>query len=347
MKKSKILMLIICCFVTTLFTGCIKPYKKELLVEIKPNETAFIVPLEGKSKSGQAEFMSLNYLEENKVATKRVNLPQRFQQTGRQHWYGKWIPTAKIITVNRVPVTREWTADSDRGTSTKNEAIEVESKDSIGFNVGVNITALIKEEDAARFLYNYAGVPLDNIIDLNIRGKVSSVLSREFGSRLLSKCKSDKKAISEVLLKEVKAEFAPMGITITNIGLVGGLTYENVEIQRAINAAYEAEMAVETARQQKEMQKEINAREVSKRVAAAEAERLRQDEINKMNIDKATAERKAAEEFEKARASIVAQTELEIKKMKAEAELTKAKRWSGNLPEKMLQGEKVSFLMQE
>ena len=61
----------------------------------------------------------------------------------------------------------------------------VESKDSIGFAIGVNITAMIQEEDASKFLYYYAGAPLSTVIDNNVRGMVSSILSEEFGVREL------------------------------------------------------------------------------------------------------------------------------------------------------------------
>lgn len=288
--------------------GCIKPFKKENLVEIAPNQTAFVVPLEGATSTNQGKFMSLEFLEQNKVATKRISLPQRFLKTGRGENAGNWIPTAKVIVVDRTPVTREWNNEN------KAVAIGVESKDSIGFSIGVNITALIKEEDAAKFLYNYAGVPLSKIIDTNVRGHVSSILSREYGYRTLQVCKTDKKEISNILLNELKESYEKMGITITNIGLIGGLLYDEKEIQESINKAYISEMAVLQAKQ----------------------ETLKQVEVNNKMISQAEAERKSAEEFAKAQEAMIAKVKLEIEKIKAEAELEKARKWDGKLPEKIV-----------
>ena len=56
--------------VSILCFGCLKPPKVEVNEIIETNETAFLVPLEGKSKEGQGKFMSIDYLEEAKIATK-------------------------------------------------------------------------------------------------------------------------------------------------------------------------------------------------------------------------------------------------------------------------------------
>jgi len=48
--------------------GCVGPYKQEVMVDIQPNETAYLVPLEGANKTSQASFMSIDYLDANKIA---------------------------------------------------------------------------------------------------------------------------------------------------------------------------------------------------------------------------------------------------------------------------------------
>lgn len=319
-KSKNIIIVLLMVFMV----GCMKPPKIEKIVEIEPHETAFLVPLEGRSKEGQAKFMSIEYLEspEVKVATKSISLPQRAKKIGRFGYEIEWIPTVRIIKVNRTPVTREWTSEKESGTSTKNEAIYVESKDSIGFSVGVNLTALVTEDDAAKFLYYYSGKPLNQIIDENIRGFVSSKLSQEFGSRELDECKSDKKEIQEFLQESVVTEFKNYGITVPNIGLVGGLTYEDKEIQKSMNDAYVAEMNIKT-------------REMDKQAQIHENER-------KLSI--AVTERRAAEEFDKAYDSMVKKIELDIEMKKAEALLKAAGKWSGNTPSSILpQGSNMLF----
>lgn len=293
-----------------LTTGCRGPFQQEVFEEIGPSETAFLVPLEGNTKSDQAAFMSIDFLEKAKVATKRVSIPTRQQKTGRKPWMYQWIPTMKVIKVDRVPVTRDWSASPNRGTDNRNQAIEVESYDSIGFSVGATVTVAVEEQDAATFLYHFASKPLSAVADENVRGMLTAVLSREFGNRPLSACKTDKAAIFDIALRELRAEFTPKGVTIRNLGLSEGLAFENPKIQESIDAAYKAEMDIQTAKQE----------------ALAQAER------NAKKVGEATAEREAAQEFAKAQDAAVAKVRLEIERMKAEAALEAARRWNGATP---------------
>jgi hypothetical protein len=189
---------------TALSLSACGPYKVMPLEEIKPNETAFLVPLEGASKSDQGKFMSIEYLEGAKVATKRVEIPTRRRETSRMPGGYEWIPTMKVIRVDRSPVTRELTKGKESGTSSANQAIAVESLDSIGFSVGVNTTAMIEESDAAKFLYYFAGKPLSAVMDENVRGYVQTFLGQEFGKRPLQQCKEEKAAIFQALQEAIR-----------------------------------------------------------------------------------------------------------------------------------------------
>jgi hypothetical protein len=320
MKKTIYLVIVI--MISFALIGCRKPPKVEIIEPIESNETAFVIPLEGASKSDQGKFMSIDFLEEAKVATKRITIPVRAKKIGRHSWNIEWIPTLKVIKVNRTPVTREWTSSQDTGSSKKNQAISVESKDSIGFDVGVNITAYVTEEDAAIFLYHYSGMALISAIDQNIRGYISAALSREFGARDLQKCKSDKKEISELVLNEARKHFKKLGVTISSFGIVGGLKYDEVEIQKAINDAYSAEMKILQTKNEREAQKNIN----------------------EMKVEIAIAERRAAEEFAKAQEAMIAKVGLEIKKIQAEAMKRIADKWNGSVPKNVVpQGNMFMF----
>jgi len=307
---------IVCLVVVGLFGSILfmGPPRLEQFEEIGANETAFVVPLEGASKSDQGKFMSVDFLEEAKVATKRINIPLRSQKTGRLPGNFKWIPTVKVIRVDRMPVTREWTSDASTGTNTKSEGLEVESKDSIGFNVGINITCSVLEDSAASFLYFYAGKKLTDVVDSNVRGRVQEILSREFGKRDLSRCKEEKADISSTVCEETREFFKSKGITIDYLGIVGGLTYEDKEIQSTINDAFVAENKINIATQDFEAQKINNEKE------------------------KTIAETKlfVAKKFAEAQEAAMAQIELEIKKIQAEATLKAADKWSGNLPSNMI-----------
>ena len=135
-------------------SGCIRPYDTPEYAEIDTSETGFLIPLEGNSEH-QAKFQSEEYLRELKVAAKRVQITHRWSQEGRLVNSGRWISTVRLIKVNRSPVTREWTAETTTGTAAKNQAIWIESSDSVGFSLGFTCTSFIPEEHAAKFLYWY------------------------------------------------------------------------------------------------------------------------------------------------------------------------------------------------
>jgi regulator of protease activity HflC (stomatin/prohibitin superfamily) len=330
--KRFIFLPILLLFVLTLLVSC-GPYKVEKFVEIRPNETAFLVPLEGASKSGQKQFMSIEYLNDAKVSAKRVSIPQRRVVTGRLPGSYMWIPTMQVIKVDRTPITREWTGSSTTGTSKKNEALWVESKDSIGFGVGVNITAMITEADAAKFLYFYAGVPLAHIVDQNVRGMVNSILSREFAKYDLEDARGMKNEIFAIAAKETTAAFKKMGVTITNLGLAEGLVYRDKEIQTAINNQFEAEMQIQIEQQKNKAQDLVNARNVT--IAKANADAKVQEAQGTIAIEKAKAT--AAKEFAKALDARKAQVDLEVTRMRAEAMLEFARNIKpGTLPNNIM-----------
>lgn len=307
-----------------LLVGCAGPFQKEIVEEIASNETAFLVPLEGDTKGDQRKFMSIEYLNspQVKVATKRVTIPTRKRDTGRMWGDFEWIPTMKLIKVDRTPVTRVWTQGKETGTSTSNQSICVESKESVDFCAGSIAIGAVTEEDAAKFLYHYAGKSLAVVMDQDVRGYLGAVLSREFGSRSLDKGRSEKNDIFAVAQKETQAFFAVRGVTISQIGGTEGLQYRDEKIQQAINATFVAENDKNTA----------------------ENQRVAQEKRNQLNVDKAIAERKAAEEFAKAKEAQIAIRELEIRMLQAQATLEAAKKWNGQMPASIMpQGTNMLF----
>jgi regulator of protease activity HflC (stomatin/prohibitin superfamily) len=302
--------------------GC-APVRIDPLENIDTNETAFVVPLEGASNADQKMFMSMEYLEKAKVATKRVTIPQRYRVTGRLWFDGEWIPTMRVIKVNRAPITREWTDEEARGTNNQvDDSISVQSKDSIGFKVGINITVFVAEENAAKFLYYYAGKPLHQVVDENIRGYVTSILTREFGSRTLEEAKLAKREISDLLLSDCQETYSKMGITVSSLGIIGGMRYSNPEIQKSINDNYVAGMKIQQS----------------------ENEKLAQVNINAKDLSVAQNARAMAEEFAKAQEAQIAKTRLQIELTKAEAMKAAAEKWTGQMPASVLpQGSNLLF----
>jgi len=108
------------------------PVRVDPIIEIKPNETAFVVPLEAGTEN-QAKFESVDFLQAQQIAAKRVVVPQRERSIGRMPWDVEWIPTVKVITVDRSPVTRSWTRtpESIKNVNPSLQTFGVESSDSI------------------------------------------------------------------------------------------------------------------------------------------------------------------------------------------------------------------------
>lgn len=266
-------MLLACVLLAAGSTGCIKPYDVPEFAEVQHHESAYLIPLEGATKSGQAKFESADALEQNKVAIKRVQIPHRWVQTGRLPNSGHYIDTVRLVVVDRTPVTREWTADEDSGSSNTDQAIWLESKDSIGFSLGFNCTAFIDEPDSSAFLYWYPTTNPDksvqdvdksvaglaHVMDKEIRARVTMLANTIASKYDLDDLRARKAEILDAVRngipEEVDAEgevtqerlegaiehFAKRGITITNLGQFGGFEYEEPEIQEAINETFVAQ----------------------------------------------------------------------------------------------------------
>ena len=119
-------------FCLATFAGC--AYDVPVFVTIETSETAFNIKLEGEAD--QATLKSEEYLRENMISTKRVQITYRWVSQGYWVCNGKYLPNERIIVVDRAPETREWVVDPKRGTSQRDEGIWVESSDSVGFSTG-------------------------------------------------------------------------------------------------------------------------------------------------------------------------------------------------------------------
>lgn len=267
MKKNvikKIMLAGVLCVTMTSFTSCVKPYDTPEFTEIEPSQTAFLVPLTGNT-ANQASFESEEMLSNALVATKRVQIPHEWVQTKRWSWQGEWRPTMKLIVVERKPETREWNTSKDNGTSVTNQAIYAESKESIGFSVGMNCSAQIyTEQDAVKFLYSYNNTTLASIMDSEIRARVESKFVEECAKYSLNEILENKDVIMQTVRNDVETYFAEKGITITVLGMKDGIEYDDAAIQTAINEKFSSEQKLET-------QENNNAVIISKAEAEAEA----------------------------------------------------------------------------
>lgn len=238
--------------------GCRKPFEPVKLEVIKSNEEAFLLPLTAEGKK-QASSDNEAYLKENLVYTKQVQIPQQWVPRGYETfgYNGEWHDAALLIKVDKSPVTREWTADTNSGTSTKNEAIWVMTSDQVEFSTGWTCTARIAgRDDAVKFLHNYPNGSLTTVLDTEVRSK----LQAEFGLEVTDlPMETLRKSATPHLVKTTKAVtefFKDRGITITNLGITGGFVYKDRSILdtmvKVFNAEQERAIAVAATNAQKE-----------------------------------------------------------------------------------------------
>ena len=300
MNKVKKLILVALMLVLCLsLAGCRKPYDKPEFVKITPSQTAFLIPLIGDSTT-QSAFESEDLLAQHKVATKEIQIPHRWVQMGRMNWNGEWKPSAELIVVERKPISRSWDS-GDTAASSANRAIFGGSSDNIGIYVGMNCTAMIEEADAVKFLYRYNNTPLETIIDNDIKKLVEDRFNIETSKYTSAELGGAKGEIMEAVKAYVIPYFKEYGITITVLGIKEDISYENPEIQKAIDAKF-----------------------------ASEQELVIQQNKNEANIAKAEAEAQAI--------LIAAQAQAEANKLLAESlsnnllEQMYYEKWNGELP---------------
>jgi len=313
MKNLVIGFMLSMAVVTFMLGGCRRSYDTPEYKEIKNNETGFVVPLEGAT-GDQAKLKSVDLLKVSQVATKRVQIMHRWNQTGRWDCEGGWLASVKLITVDRTPVTVEWTADVNSGTSKVNQGIWVESYDSVGFSTGFNCTGFVSEDDAATYLYYYPEKSLKDVMDTEVRGAFQAITSqvalrykmdilRGYKQEIIDSIRyglkpplvnpdgtavtaqsstqpaykaviaqpSTNPAIGDVCAEGVISFFKKRGITITTVGNSGGFTYENKDIQKAIDDVFIAQQKKNINAALLEAQKDANAKITSEATALATA----------------------------------------------------------------------------
>lgn len=288
----------------TTFTGCVKPYNVPEFVTIQANQTAFLIPLVGDT-SEQGVFESEALLAETKVATKEVQIPKRWVQTGRRNWRGEWRPSARLITVDRSPITREWTSDTSSGTTTTNQGVTAKTKDGIKITLNVNATAQIDEAFATKYLYFYNTNPLSQVMDTEIKTMAHSRLIEEVAKYNLKDL--DIETIVKTVREEVQEYFLGRGITITALGLSSDPIYPD-DIQKAMNEKVKAQQS-----QEAQAIKNKTAEDTAK--SEAEQARLQQSTL---------------------------QSQLELKEL--EIKQTLANKWNGSLPT-IQGGEGTNFIV--
>jgi hypothetical protein len=319
--------------------GC-KPYDRPEYVEIDTSDTGFLIPLEGDTAQ-QDKFQSEDYLRARKVAAKRIQILHRWSQQGRLWIDGQWIPTVRLVKVNRSPVTREWmtsdshSADGQHRPGPGDRAIWIESSDSVGFSMGFTCTAFIAEEDAARFLYWYPSGSLADVMDKEVRGRIQQISAGVAAKYPLDQLRSKKQEISDAVSRDLTTFFSNRGITVTTAGMFGGMTYENPAIQKSIDDTFIAQqLKVVSAAKFEAQQKENDRIQLE---AEGMAVKARQEALGLADARRtaASAEAEAIREINKA-AQEAQSNPLLLQLKSLEVEKARVEKWDGRYPQTWL-----------
>jgi hypothetical protein len=340
--------------VVLLATGAalfIRPYDVPEFVEVDSSETAFLIPLEGDT-ANQASFQSVKFLEEKKVATKRVQITHRWQQMGYWPTSGKHIGTVRLVKVDRRPITREWTRSQQTGTGAKDESITAESRDSVNFSIGISVTANIPEELTAVFLYSYPSKSLAEMMDMEVRARIHQVIAEEAGTHAVFDLPAKKNDIMKAVRDDVIPFFKKKGIDITTLAMTGGLVFDNVEIQRAIDDSAKAaqlKVAAEAKRSALEVENKALLLAADGKAAAAkreaesrlDVEMVRVEGDAKIKIREAETQAEAIRKIADAKAyeatKATESAEMYIRLRQIEADLARWKQWDGRYPQTIVQ----------
>jgi hypothetical protein len=261
----------------------IPPFNVPKFEKIENNQTGFLIPLDQDAEK-QAHFESAAYLKDKKVAAKRVQIHKRWIQKGWLYTTGEYIDTERLIVVDRSPVIKEWTDSHSTGTSAKDESLSAQSQDGTGLRLNFTCTAYIPESDekehpegAEHFLYYYKGENLGHVMDFEVRARVQSVAA-EFTSQFpLETLRGTQHKLAEKVREDVVPFFKKRGISITNIGMVGGFHYTNEGIQKSIDDAITAQQLKIVAQAQQEQEKvqqqtKLNNQEINNKTIKLKAE---------------------------------------------------------------------------
>ena len=201
------------------------------------------------------------------------------------------------------------------------------------------------------FLYSYPSKSLAEMMDMEVRARIHQIIAEEAGNYSLFDLPAKKNEIMKAVRADVTPYFKKKGIEITTLAMLGGLTFDNPEIQRAIDDAAKAaqlRVAAEAKRAAQEVENKtmLLAAEgkalASKRAEQGkiEVELVRVEGEAKVRIREAEGQAEALKKTADARAyeAHKASEQPEYLRLRLlETEMLRWKQWDGRYPQYVLQ----------
>lgn len=230
-------------------------------VTIMPNESAFWIPDTGANMDTQASLDSEEFLKSKKIALKRFIIPHsKFNNSGGWYGFDAYVPTGRMIIVDRAPYNRDWVESSQRGTSVKDESFPCQTKDGLNIWTEISIGVSVTEENAPKFLHFfgvnnptgdrsspdtiftsvYYGRSLTQVMDGPGRGEIHIQVCKQFGTRTFDQANEDGNTIMEAVVTSATKWLSDRGITVDYLGWGGTFRFDP-DVQKAVNDRYTGE----------------------------------------------------------------------------------------------------------
>lgn len=235
----------------TLAVSC-SNYKIEV---IEPDEWAILVPVDGDTTQ-QAKDNSYAMYKDSLVSGKTITIPYKRISLGVGRSYK--VPAFNLYRTKRTPVSRTWysvvSADATGNVIYTQKGdkpgFATESAGSTGLMIGFNITYNVTAPE--KYLY-WKGTDPDLVAfgDSTIYTTLGALVSETVSLYKDEELTTKKSEISKKLKDKLNEKYlSGYGVEITELGIVGGIQFDNPEIQKQIDNRMIQKMAAEAAKDQ-------------------------------------------------------------------------------------------------
>jgi hypothetical protein len=211
---------------------------------------------------------------------------------------------------------------------------------------------MIQEEDTATFLYRYQSATLATILSSEVRARIQQQAANFAAKYALDELRSKKNEMQRFIVDDVISFYKDRGITITTIAQFGGMTYENPDIQKAIDRVFIAQQEKNVANALLVAQKDVNAKSesatqqeransITLATGQSEAIRLVAEATAKGNLLKAQADASGIEAVNKATKE-AAENPLFLQVRKLDVQVKMYDKWNGAVPATLIAGSGVT-----
>jgi hypothetical protein len=252
---------------STLFANTASAYydKKDLteIFYVRPNWTVFWVPDKGANLDSQGKMDSEEFYSRNRIPAKAFQIPHFLIKgsTGAME-YDYYGPSGRMFIVERTPYNRRWTASEKTGTSDKDQAIRVQTKQGLNVTIEATVSSMVSDSQGARYLFwwgldmnptlykdepnmtfssKFYARPLADIMDSVVLGEAQRLIFKKVAKLTLDQANDNATQIMDSTFDDLKKFCDDRGITLISFGSAGTFHFDP-DVQQALNDRYTAQV---------------------------------------------------------------------------------------------------------